>query len=118
MLTEESLNYIHPTDPRLQQVLNRVFSEGYMATFSKIRVSIISYFVLYTRSEVSKRNYVVSFFAVKSDFTLTFERREDKLREGTADIIRLTWSVFLLHHRTFSSTVAAHNSSTEEHAEL
>jgi hypothetical protein len=38
---------------------------------------------------IGERDYVMSFFAVKNGCTLTLERKEDGLREGTADIIRL-----------------------------
>ena len=42
---------------------------------------------------VGERDYVVSFLAVMSDYIPDFERRVDGLGEGTADIIRLLWSI-------------------------
>jgi hypothetical protein len=41
-----------------------------------------------------------SFFAVKRDYFLKFERREDGLGEGTADIIRLIGPSTILARRS------------------
>jgi hypothetical protein len=60
----------------------------------------------------------MSFLTVMRGFLLIAEHGGKEGKAENAPIIRLTWSVFLLHHSNFSSTVAAHISSTEEHAEL